>query len=61
MQLKCPMLWDLFSLFPAHAGVIPVRDEYGCDPDTFPRTRGGDPYDSQVNVKAVNFSPHTRG
>ena len=23
MQLKWPMLWDLFSLFPAHAGVIP--------------------------------------
>ena len=22
MQLKWPMLWDLFSLFPAHAGVI---------------------------------------
>lgn len=25
MQLKWPMLWDLFSLFPAHAGVI-LRD-----------------------------------
>ena len=25
MQLKWPMLWDLFSLFPAYAGVIPVR------------------------------------
>ena len=23
MQLKWPMLWDLFSLFPAYAGVIP--------------------------------------
>ena len=22
MQLKWPMLWDLFSLFPAYAGVI---------------------------------------
>ena len=25
MQLKWPMLWDLFSLFPAHAGVIPLH------------------------------------
>lgn len=25
MQLKWPMLWDLFSLFPAYAGVIPVK------------------------------------
>ena len=24
MQLKWPMLWDLFSLFPAYAGVILV-------------------------------------
>ena len=24
MQLKWPMLWDLFSLFPAYAGVIPL-------------------------------------
>ena len=27
MQLKWPMLWDLFSLFPAHAGVIQYENE----------------------------------
>ena len=43
MQLKWPMLWDLFSLFPAHAGVIPIRAFVGINAATFPRTRGGDP------------------
>ena len=43
MQLKWPMLWDLFSLFPAHAGVILgfyIVKQLG---KAFPRTRGGDP------------------
>ena len=43
MQLKWPMLWDLFSLFPAHAGVIPFNLCLHVDAFTFPRTRGGDP------------------
>ena len=41
MQLKWPMLWNLFSLFPAHAGVIPGET---TDEETFgyfsPHTRG---------------------
>ena len=61
MQLKWPMRWDLFSLFPAYAGVIPVRDEYGCDPDTFPRIRGGDPSYDFKSAHPSHFSPHTRG
>lgn len=30
MQLKWPMLWDLFSLFPAYAGVILVDNLLNC-------------------------------
>ena len=43
MQLKWPMLWDLFSLFPAHAGVIPGEIMRKVQYVSFPRTRGGDP------------------
>ena len=43
MQLKWPMRWDLFSLFPAYAGVIPYRQTSGNSFLTFPRIRGGDP------------------
>ena len=44
MQLKWPMLWDLFSLFPAYAGVIheAIYPDGVCR--TFPRIRGGDPH-----------------
>ena len=44
MQLKWPMLWDLFSLFPAHAGVILAQLAPISLSETFPRTRGGDPF-----------------
>ena len=55
------MLRDLFSLFPACAGVIP-----GLCPDTltaspFPRMRGGDPYTYDVTGATYHFSPHARG
>ena len=61
MQLKWPMLWDLFSLFPAHAGVIPGSCPAGFYWQTFPRTRGGDPItDYPENIHEL-FSPHTRG
>ena len=41
MQLKWPMLWDLFSLFPAYAGVILREDQRARLPDHFsPHTRG---------------------
>ena len=43
MQLKWPMLWDLFSLFPAYAGVIPDNGHAGSADSAFPRIRGGDP------------------
>lgn len=43
MQLKWPMLWDLFSLFPAYAGVIPNALIVRVCMKTFPRIRGGDP------------------
>ena len=41
MQLKWPMLWDLFSLFPAHAGVIPNIEQVQKWLEGFsPHTRG---------------------
>ena len=43
MQLKWPMLWDLFSLFPAYAGVIQKYNGWASRELTFPRIRGGDP------------------
>ena len=61
MQLKWPMLWDLFSLFPAYAGVIPART---CAPslsEPFPRIRGGDPRTRYRFRVLTGFSPHTRG
>ena len=61
MQLKWPMLWDLFSLFPAHAGVIPGDEHLRRMRISFPRTRGGDPVLPREEGAAVVFSPHTRG
>ena len=61
MQLKWPMLWDLFSLFPAHAGVIPNKLELHEIRRAFPRTRGGDPCLFAHVCKLRIFSPHTRG
>ena len=37
------MLRDLFSLFPAYAGVIPVTRLTARASSSFPRIRGGDP------------------
>ena len=61
MQLKWPMLWDLFSLFPAHAGVIHPIMLLSVVNLTFPRTRGGDPYSTRPYLSDECFSPHTRG
>ena len=61
MQLKWPMLWDLFSLFPAHAGVIPLDSWHYGDNYAFPRTRGGDPHSLMPPLIGFAFSPHTRG
>ena len=61
MQLKWPMLWDLFSLFPAHAGVILEEQKKAIRAGSFPRTRGGDPENSFTKSFEEHFSPHTRG
>ena len=55
------MLWDLFSLFPAYAGVILDRRASIWFQAPFPRIRGGDPGMSFLSSIISNFSPHTRG
>ena len=50
-----------FSLFPAHAGVIPDNQTSSLASKPFPRTRGGDPSTCLINADAEGFSPHTRG
>ena len=55
------MLRDLFSLFPAYAGVIPGAMSVTPINETFPRIRGGDPQIVQTSGQQTSFSPHTRG
>ena len=55
------MLRNLFSLFPAYAGVIPMEHIYYGIWDTFPRIRGGDPLRCDMDNFHSLFSPHTRG
>ena len=55
------MLRDLFSLFPAYAGVIPTQTIEQATQRTFPRIRGGDPYIKTGGRSHFLFSPHTRG
>ncbi len=55
------MLRDLFSLFPAYAGVILVKAESEELKATFPRIRGGDPQRLSRFQNFCIFSPHTRG
>ena len=55
------MLRDLFSLFPAYAGVILTAALRRTLQKTFPRIRGGDPISPQYNYCYIDFSPHTRG
>ena len=61
MQLKWPMRWDLFSLFPAYAGVIPLLIVLVACHLAFPRIRGGDPTRMHRKGEPKCFSPHTRG
>ena len=49
------------ELFPAYAGVIPLRKSRCKEDITFPRIRGGDPEDTASTIVLGNFSPHTRG
>ena len=55
------MLRDLFSLFPAYAGVIPLKRGETVSTQPFPRIRGGDPRPLCFLAKSLDFSPHTRG
>ena len=55
------MLRDLFSLFPAYAGVIPGNAANDRKRKAFPRIRGGDPRRQSFAREQVSFSPHTRG
>ena len=55
------MLRDLFSLFPAHAGVIPLSSPVAALAASFPRTCGGDPRTTGNIVGGHHFSPHMRG
>ena len=48
-------------LFPAHAGVIPEQFGSFDIPNSFPRTRGGDPPIIIPTALIYSFSPHTRG
>ena len=61
MQLKWPMRWDLFSLFPAYAGVILEYMTADTKVNAFPRIRGGDPVSQVIQTSESGFSPHTRG
>ena len=55
------MLRDLFSLFPAYAGVILYDTACNQLSYSFPRIRGGDPGAAAGFATATRFSPHTRG
>ena len=55
------MLRDLFSLFPAYAGVILMVKSWNIRDQTFPRIRGGDPRLLPLIANFRSFSPHTRG
>ena len=55
------MLRDLFSLFPACAGVIPDETNEHVDNVSFPRMCGGDPTNYKAVLLKALFSPHVRG
>ena len=55
------MLRDLFSLFPAYAGVIPTELLTQAVWQPFPRIGGGDPWERLLSDLRTFFSPHTRG
>lgn len=61
LLIKSTILWDLFSLFPAYAGVIPTAASVGVCTVPFPRIRGGDPKLIVEYDIDIDFSPHTRG
>ena len=56
-----PVMQHPIKLFPAHAGVIPSCAGDAASYQAFPRTRGGDPYESTHRDGIFDFSPHMRG
>ena len=55
------MLRDLFSLFPACAGVILPLLRNLAVWLSFPRMCGGDPIYEKIQKAGEGFSPHVRG
>ena len=55
------MLRDLFSLFPAYAGVILKGSTSSAKTQAFPRICGGDPRRQNEAAALSRFSPHMRG
>ena len=53
--------WDLFTVFPAHAGVILKSGTPALVKVRIPRTRGGDPRTIAIDKETLQYSPHTRG
>ena len=52
---------DLFTVFPAHAGVILTAAQNDFESAGVPRTRGGDPDSRLRRDRVTGCSPHTRG
>ena len=60
-DIRWLLLTEEEQLFPAYAGVIPVRKEEARETGPFPRIRGGDPIQNLELIIRQVFSPHTRG
>ena len=52
---------SFFSVFPAGAGVIPVKAFVMALGESFPRRCGGDPVFPRLILAASLFSPQVRG
>lgn len=58
---KAAVLRDLFSLLPAHAGVIRFYPTVTDSEGPTPRACGGDPRDDAIVQRRELYSPHMRG
>ena len=56
-----PLLWDLFSLFPAYAGVILASWTVCRVSMSFPRLRGGDPNHQPTDRSTSRLFPAYAG
>ena len=61
MRFGSTEIRDLFSLFPACAGVILAIASLTSPPYAVPRMRGGDPAKRIQNFLGTDCSPHARG